>query len=476
MHSLSHQTLRNSLKKVTSPRILVLGDLMLDRYSWGSVSRVSPEAPVPVLCVKREDQRLGGAGNVMVNLQTLGAEVIACAYVGSDDAGKVVLDLLREQGIDASGVQESQCSTVLKHRMISGQHHLLRLDSEPARESFPECDSRLIKFIEETLPHVDAVVVSDYGKGVVTSDLISALVSKKKSEEGSACPILVDPCRHADYSMYEHCTLIKPNRPEAEAAVGFALQDQKSILKAAEYLKSKLSLEHVVLSLDREGLLLYTSAEQYSFMEAEAREVFDVVGAGDMVVSVLAFMLAGRASLKQAGFWAQLAAGLEVQHVGVVSFTKAELLQRFEFGDTSGKITSLDQLCQELASQNLSPSMRPLVFTNGYFDEISAGHLKFLHQLKAFKGFNIVAINSDHAIIRQKGLPPLLNEQERALLLSAIEAVDRVIIFDTDHAGDLILKLEPDLVVKGERYRNQAILEQPMIEQVHASIEYLLEY
>jgi len=205
-------------------------------------------------------------------------------------------------------------------------------------------------------------------------------------------------------------------------------------------------------------------------MAAETQEVFDVVGAGDAVSSLLTFMLAGKAEIEQAAYWAQLAASMEIQHVGVVSFSKNELLQRFDIGETSAKIMTPEQLCRSL------PLEQPVVFTNGFFDEISAGHLKFLHQLKTLKGFNVVAINSDQSIIMQKGRPPLLNERERALLLSAIEAVDRVVIFDEQDASSLIRSIRPQTVVKGEHFRKKKLPEKDAIIETGAKLEYFPEY
>jgi len=190
-----------------------------------------------------------------------------------------------------------------------------------------------------------------------------------------------------------------------------------------------------------------------------------------MVISVLAYLLAGSASIEQAGFWAQLAAGMAIQHVGVVSFTRSDLLHRFEYGETSGKIMTLEQLSRYLPHQEL-----PLIFTNGYFDDISAAHLKFLHQLNTLNGFNVVAINSDRSISQEKGEAPLLNERERAMLLSSVESVNRVIIFDEADASHLIRTLRPVRVVKGERYRNQSLPEKDAIDEVGALIEFFPEY
>ena len=464
---MSEGDLRQSLEKIKSPRILVVGDLMLDYYSWGKVDRISPEAPIPVMQVLREDRRLGGAGNVVMNLTTLGAEVLVCGVTGKDETGECIRKLLAENGVDHSGVIISEnYKSCLKHRMIAGQTHLLRMDIDPDPEKIVP-QKQLTDYLEQTIPKSHAVIVSDYGKGLLSTESLKTIAACGKKH---GVPIVGDPRRTTNYYIYQDFTLIKPNRKETEAAVGFALKDQNDVLKAAEQLKAEVNVEYLVISLDRDGLLLFHNPEDYNFLEAETQEVFDVVGAGDMVSSMLTFMLAGQAKIEQAAYWAQLAASLEIQHVGVVSFTKNELLQRFDYGETSAKIVTQEKLYRNL------PQEIPVVFTNGYFDEISAGHLKFLHQLNTLKGFNVVAINSDRSITKQKGHPPLLNERERALLLSAIEAVDRVIIFDDADASSLIRNIRPTIVVKGKHFEKQLLPEQEAIRESGAKLEYFPEY
>ena len=459
--------LRHALENIESPRILVIGDLMLDHYSWGEVDRISPEAPIPVMRVMREDQRLGGAGNVVMNLTTLGAEVTVCGVTGKDETGDIINKLFEENEIDCSGVIVSENhKTCLKHRMIAGQTHLLRMDIDPDSDTdFPQ--NQLIEYLQEKIPKCDLVIVSDYGKGLLSSPVLKELASCGKKH---GIPIIGDPKRTSDYSIYEDFTLIKPNRKETEAAVGFSLNNRSDILRAAEKLKKEIRLDYLVISLDQDGLLLFQSPDDYHFFEAQTQEVFDVVGAGDTVSSVLAFMIAGKASIEDAAYWAQLAASMEIQHVGVVSFTKNELLQRLEFGESSTKILSMEQLCRTL------PSEIPVVFTNGYFDNISAGHLKFLNQLKTLKGFNVVGINSDKSIAEQKGENPLLNERERALLLSALETVDRVVIFNELDASSMIRSIRPQIVVKGKSFLNKQMPEEKAIEDIGAKLEFFTEY
>ena len=459
--------LRRAIEKIVSPRILVVGDLMLDNYSWGEVNRVSPEAPIPIMRVLREDQRLGGAGNVVMNLSALGAEVIVCGVTGNDETGNTIRKLLSENGVDNSGViVADNYKSCLKHRMIAGHTHLLRMDVDPDPD-FKFTQKQLINYLEQSIPNCDAVIVSDYGKGLLSSATLKAISACGKKNN---IPVVGDPRNTTNYKIYQNFTLIKPNRKEAEAAAGFKFKDQNDILKAAKILKTELKVKYLIISLDKDGLLLFSSPQDYHFVAAETQEVFDVVGAGDIVSSVLTFMLAGKAKIEQAVYWAQLAASMEIQHVGVVAFSKNELLQRFDIGETSDKIMTPEQLYLSL------PKEKPVIFTNGFFDEISAGHLKFLHQLKTLKGFNVVAINSDRSITMQKGKPPLLNERERAVLLSAIEAVDRVVIFDEQDASSLIRSIHPKTVVKGIHFRKKILPEKDAIIETGAKLEYFPEY
>jgi D-beta-D-heptose 7-phosphate kinase/D-beta-D-heptose 1-phosphate adenosyltransferase len=455
---------------VASPNILVLGDLMLDRYSWGTVDRISPEAPIPVLKLNREEERLGGAGNVVMNLKTLGCTVSVSGLIGNDSTGNQILAILSSEGLNPEGVQqESDFPTVLKHRMMAGQNHLLRLDHDPCSSYQYLNYSNLIRWLETTLPTQQALVISDYNKGTLHPSLLTSAIQIAK---WSNIPVLVDPRNHGDYEIYDGCSLIKPNRKEASAATGILIKDQETALKAAEFLQDKLNGSIVALSLDKDGLLLFESSEDFIFFGTEAFEVFDVVGAGDMVISILSMLISSQATPAIAAHWAQLGAAMEIQHVGVVSFEREEIRKRFVYGHTSTKIVSLKRLQREL---QLSRYL-PVVITNGYFDKLSSAHLKFLGQLREFKGFNIVAINSDASIQRKKGEPPLLDEMERARLLASLQSVDRVLIFDEDDCCKIFQCLKPEIVVKGDRYQNRKIEESNVIQEIGARVKYLPEY
>ena len=455
---------------VVSPNILVLGDLKLDRYSWGTVNRISPEAPIPVLKLAREEERLGGAGNVAMNLKSLGCSVTVSGLIGKDSIGNQILEILAKEGLDPKGVQqESDLSTVLKHRMISGHNHLLRLDHDPPADYKYRNYTNLLKWLEFMLPGQQALVISDYNKGTLHPSLLKSAIQISNSLH---IPVLVDPRNHGNYEIYEGCSWIKPNRKEASAASGINITDKESAIKAAGLLQQKLNGAIIALSLDKDGLLLFQSSEEFIFFGTEALEVFDVVGAGDMVISILAMLISSKATPSISAHWAQIGAAMEIQHVGVVSFEREEIRKRFVYGHTSTKIVSLKRLQRELTFNDESF----LVITNGYFDKLSSTHLKFLGQLREFKGFTVVAINSDASIQRKKGEPPLLDEMERARLLASLQSVDRVLIFDEDDCCKIFRCLKPKIVVKGARYKYRQIEEFKVINEIGAQVEFLPEY
>ena len=459
--------LAGSLRSIGSPYILTIGDLMLDRYSWGSVERISPEAPIPILKIKSEDSRLGGAANVVANLSKLGSQSIACGAVGSDDAGQELISLVKNCGALTDGIFiEPKLRTICKHRMLSGQHHLLRMDFDPQANWNLTQAPYLLDFLKQKIPHCSAIVVSDYAKGTLQESILQEL--RKASDCGAM--ILLDPPFISDYSAYKGFYLIKPNRYEAQLATGLEIGHLGDAEKAAKILREKYGFQYVVVSLDQDGMLL-SGKECSQFFESEAKEIFDVVGAGDMVISVLAFMLGGGAKIEQATFWANFAAGMEIEHVGVVPLSKNQLLQKLERGTASEKIASLEALQQHLSQANC-----PVILTSGYFDRLSAGQLKFLQGLAQFEGEHVVALNSDFSVVSKKGEPPTVNERERAALVAALESVDWVVMFDELTPAKLVLELKPSIVVKGESYRHQPIAELSEIQAVGAKLEYLPEY
>jgi D-beta-D-heptose 7-phosphate kinase/D-beta-D-heptose 1-phosphate adenosyltransferase len=456
--------------RLQMPKLIVLGDLMLDKYTWGDVERISPEAPVPVLRHSREECRLGGAGNVGANLRKLGCEVTICSLLGLDQEAALVKQLLRELGISPAGLQVSpEFRTVLKHRLIAKHNHLLRLDQDPPKNFQFQPTTHLIQFLKEEIEKHDGVVISDYDKGFLAPELlkttteIAAKLGKK---------VLVDPRAKGDYSIYRGASLIKPNRKEATAATGIDIHDYDTAKEVAKKLVEDFGVETSALSLDEDGLITYNKKDSWQFHPTVKQEVYDVVGAGDMVISVLAAVSCAGASLQSASYWSQVAASLEIRHVGVVSLSRDEI--RNEVCKTSNdmKRISLHDLLEKLSTTE----DQPIIFTNGYFDNFGIGHLKFLSQLIELDGIKIVAINSDASIKRKKGSVPLLSETERVKLLSTLAAVDYILVFDDDNAEAIIQAIKPTVVVKGERFKNRVIEEMQILTEVGAQITYMPEY
>ncbi len=455
------------LNRIKRKNILVIGDIMLDQYIWGDVERISPEGPIPVLLVEKEEFRLGGAANVAVNIKYLDCNVIPVGLVGKDHTGDHVLEIFNQLDISTKGIVASESlTTIVKQRAITDQQQLLRIDYESRLPANNGYQKQLWNKIESLVPEIDCVVISDYAKGVVGHDIVKKTISAARKKN---IPVICDPGKGVDFSLYKGITAIKPNRFESEQATGISLDDEKSILNAAKKLQESCQAGFVIISLDKDGILYYQNQNDYRFIESKVPEVYDVTGAGDSLISTLAVLLANSVSPVLSTYIANIAAGLETSHLGVVPVPWSEILKQISEDGLHRKIIKLEQLLWEQKNNGESP----LVFTNGYFDNISAGHLRFLLEISNLPGRLVVAINSDSCINRQKGSFPLLKEQDRARLLASIENVHHVIIFDDDDASSLIRSLKPDTVVKGENFKNEKIPEMDAIDEVGAKIEYI---
>ncbi len=466
MDTLSGNTLIQLLSNLSQKNILVVGDLMLDQYIWGNVERISPEGPIPVLKVENEEFRLGGAANVTVNIKHLNCSVYPVGLVGEDHSGDKLLEILADLNISIEGVvRDKSFQTIVKQRAIASQQQLLRIDYESTLTPDHLLQKSLRKRIEKLMPDMHAIVLSDYAKGVLGQGLIATVI--KLAHERNI-PVICDP-KGVDFSIYRGVTSIKPNRLETEQSTGIALNSKEAVLKAAASLKKTCNSVFVAVSLDKDGILYYKDDQEYSFLPSNVPEVFDVVGAGDTLISTLSVLLANEVPPLQSTYIANIAAGLETSHLGVVPVPWPEIINHIAGDSLSRKITTANKLVADLITGNGNS----LIFTNGYFDNISAGHLRFLQEIEKLPGSLVVAINSDSCIKRQKGALPLLKEMDRARLLASIENVQYVIIFEDDDASDLILQLKPQIVVKGEQFKDHRIPEQTSIQKVGASIEYI---
>ena len=446
------------LESLGSPRILVVGDLILDKYVWGNAKRISPEGPIPVLRVTSEESRPGGAGNVTAALAMLRAIVTPCGVVGADEHGKLVTARLTPLAKDTSGIIVSERRpTTVKTRYMGyvqsarrGIQHMLRVDDESTAPIAEHIEDALLAYIKAALPDQDAVVLSDYDKGLLTEPVLRSTIAMA-SEWG--IPVIGDPKVGRSYSVYKGATVLTPNRYEAELATGIAPRDAESARKAAERILRIAHLGHVVITLDRDGIYLAGEGEPGILLPTRIREVFDVTGAGDMVVSVLALLLAAGAPIREAAALANIAAGIEVAKIGAAPVSRAEILAELRGGDgIQKKLKTLDQavaLVAEVRRRN-----GKVVWTNGCFDLFHAGHYEYLRFARKQGDFLIVGLNSDDSARRLKGPSrPITGESERARLLAALNVVDCVVIFDDDTPEAPIRAVKPDVIVKGADYK-----------------------
>lgn len=442
-----------------APRVLVVGDLMLDRYVWGEVSRISPEGPIPVLEITSEETRPGGAGNVVTALAHLGARPTACGVVGDDKDGA---DLLRQVRSCASAkgiVRLPGRPTTVKTRYIGcvqsarrGIQHVLRVDRETRAPIPPETEKKLLAFLEDAIPAHDAVVLSDYDKGVLTEHVLqrAGTIARKKG-----VPVVTDPKVGRHYSVYRGATVMTPNRYETQMATGIAPRDEASTHRAARKLLDLAGLDYALVTLDRDGMYLLGRGGKKLRIPTRPKEVFDVTGAGDMVVSVLALLLGCGAKMEEAAMLANVAAGIEVTKIGAAPVSRDEILSDLLAGpEQSHKVRTLEgaaAMAAECRRRN-----GKVVWTNGCFDILHIGHYEYLRFARRQGDMLIVGLNSDESVRRLKGPNrPITGESERARLLSALEVVDGIVVFDEDTPTHAIKTIKPDILVKGGDYKNE---------------------
>ena len=432
-------------------RVLCVGDVMLDRFVTGAVDRISPEAPIPVLRITGESLLLGGVGNVAANLATLGVQVGLFSVIGDDAAGQGLAARAREMLGNAGGLLvDAGRPTTVKTRFFAHQQQLLRVDEESVAPLSAAAEKRLFEAISAALPGAGALILSDYGKGVLTPTLIKSLIH---AAQAAGVKVVVDP-KGTDYDRYAGATVLTPNRKELAQATGMPVSDPTLVERAARTLINAHEVESVVATLSEQGMLVVWGRTDKKHLEAEAREVFDVSGAGDTVVAVLAACLAVGASLVDAAALANAAAGIVVGKVGTAVVRPDELrgvLQRSQWEGPAGKVGGLDTVVDRVQAwrrQGLKVG-----FTNGCFDLLHPGHVSLLGQAKAACDRLVVGLNSDASVKRLKGESrPAQPEGARAIVLASLAAVDAVVLFEDDTPLRLIEAIRPDVLVKGADY------------------------
>lgn len=442
-------SLEQKWSRLGRPKILVVGDLMLDRYLFGRPDRVSPEAPVVVLQETGRDARPGGAANVASLLARLEAEVAVAGAVGDDAAGRELTELLRDRGVDCDRVLAAGGRpTTEKWRFVAQAasrtpHQLLRFDRE-ARDPLEAADeARLLAALRDAAAACDAVVLSDYGKGVLTPGLLRGLIGVARRR---GVPVLVDPARGVDYRRYAGATLVAPNRAAAALWAGGPLETRDGILAAARSLREELGLDASVVTLDRDGLA-FADGESAEILAGTPRDVCDVTGAGDTVQAALALCLADGWPLRDALALANAAAGLEVERFGASPLGRDEIAAGL-LRPADGKLTTLPRLLESLAPARRAGET--VVFTNGCFDLLHPGHVQMLQDASELGSVLVVAVNGDASVRRLKGPErPVLGEGDRARMLAALSCVDHVLVFGEDTPCRLVEAIRPDVLVKG---------------------------
>lgn len=440
--------------------VLVIGDIMLDRYIWGNVERISPEAPVPVVRAEHRSDQPGGAANVAMNIAGLGARVMLLGFVGQDEDRLRLEECLRSSSVDAHLTLVPGHPTTSKLRILGGNQQILRLDTEKTDAHPREAYEDLLANLGPLMAKADAVVLSDYAKGVLTEQVCQSAIALAREQR---IPVLVDP-KHRSFERYRGATTICPNLRELSAATGFPSEDTEAMLQAAQGLVSRLGLDQITATLSEKGIVVLTENSRTIF-PAVARQVYDVSGAGDTVIATLALCLASHLEIETAVQLANVAAGIVVSKIGTVPVQKNELLSslmpEIEL-HAEEKVLPLGRLQARVSAWRSEG--RKIVFTNGCFDLLHIGHIMLLENARREGDRLIVAINSDASVSGLKGpTRPIVGEQERARILAALAAVDAVTIFDEATPLCLIEALRPDVLVKGGDYNDAAIVGAPQV-------------
>jgi len=440
-------------------RVLIVGDLMLDRYLWGEVSRISPEAPVPVLRLARESDGAGGAANVARNLIGLGLKVSIAGITGDDAARVSLLGLLDGQGIDTGCViADAARRTTTKTRLIGNQQQMLRIDAEETAPIPAATEQALLAAIEPRLDEVEVLLLSDYAKGVLTPALCRRLIDAARDRGLS---VLIDP-KGRDFARYRGATLITPNRAELALAADVRADDLAALLEAGARFCGELGLEQMLLTLGELGLALIDASGSGGVrrIPAVAREVFDVSGAGDTVIATIAAARAAALDPVDAAHLANLAAGVVVAKVGTAAITAAELAAAISGEaalEQAAKVVDLPALLE--CVQEWRKRGERIVFTNGCFDLLHVGHVTYLERAHRHGQRLVVGLNTDRSVRALKGPErPLIGEHDRARVLAALAAVDAVVLFDAETPLELIRRIRPDVLAKGADYREEQVV------------------
>jgi D-beta-D-heptose 7-phosphate kinase/D-beta-D-heptose 1-phosphate adenosyltransferase len=445
-------------------RIMVVGDLMLDEYVWGTVERISPEAPVPVLSVTNEEFTLGGAGNVAKNIAVLGGRVAVAGVVGKGAHGRRLREELSAIGADVEAVfDEPGRPTTRKTRVIAEHQQMMRIDREISIDISNSSAAKLIRQVKSCLPSTDVLLISDYGKGVVTRRVVSELAAAAAAAGKIA---IADP-KSIDYSKYAGLTLITPNKKEAALASGIEIRDESGLFAAGRRLLETVAIEKLLVTCGKDGMVFFERGAEPLKVGTRARQVYDVSGAGDTVAAVLSLGLAAGFGYPDAIRLANTAAGVVVGKVGTAAVTRAELMEALQPGvePSARKQKTLSEMAQ-LAGE-LRRAGKRIVLTNGCFDLLHAGHIRLFAASRAFGDALVVALDDDESVRQLKGAGrPVIGATERVRILSALDSVDYVMVFATRELDRVIEAVRPDVLTKGSNYENDTVIGRELVERL----------
>lgn len=445
------------------PNILVIGDLMIDHYLWGSCDRISPEAPVQVVNVKKESSVLGGAGNVINNLFTLGATVDVISVIGDDNVANELKSLLEKIKISTSNlIVENNRKTSKKSRLIASQQQVLRYDMESIDDINEESHKEIISNLEKNIKKYSSIILSDYGKGVLTTKLTQDIINIANK---NGVKVLVDP-KGKDYSKYKGSYTLTPNKKEAQEATNIDIKDENSLINALKNLKEKCDLEVSLITLSEQGIAIFD--ENLTIKPTVAREVYDVTGAGDTVIASIAFALGNDLNINEAVSFANLAAGVVVGKLGSATTTLDEIYEyesSLHKSNSNSHIKTFEEI-EKLASK-LHSLGKKIVFTNGCFDILHVGHVKYLEEARSYGDILILGLNADSSVKKLKGESrPINNQDDRAYILASLESVDYVVIFEEETPYELIKLIKPHVLVKGGDYEGKDVVGQDIADEL----------
>lgn len=454
--------LKDLVEKFQKTSIMVVGDVMLDSFVYGGVSRISPEGPIPVLSVSREDTMLGGAGNVFANLRAMGCAVEVVSVIGQDAAGREIADCIEDLGAKSAGlVIDDHRPTILKTRYLSQNQQLLRVDREQSTAIASKTEDQIFDYVSNNIGSAQLLILSDYGKGTLTLNLIKKLIQLGKKNKIS---VIVDP-KGKDFSIYKGASLVTPNRNElSDATGGMAVKTDKDIEAAAQVLLKQSGIDNVIATRSEDGISVVSKKGHATHIPTEAREVYDVSGAGDTVVAALAASIATGASLEEAAQLANVAGGLAVAKVGTAIIRDSELIEAINSGDNndvsqSRLATIADWNTAKEQIRKWQAQGLKVGFTNGCFDIVHYGHVNYLNQARDNCDRLVLALNHDKSVKILKGEDrPINDEMARATVIGALGSVDLVVFFGAEKEGqdntpcEIVGYLKPDILMKGGDY------------------------